>query len=258
MTSPSSALTLRESALDHERFGVRTAKLSIDEPTQAAAAVDAARERGLDMLIARCDTQRLACAQALEQAGFRLMDTLVYYTQRLATRRPPALPAGYGSRLAGSADAAAVEALARETFQGYLGHYHADPRLDRRACDEVYADWARRSCVDASVADAVVLIEHSHDGRPAELAAFATHARVDDSTWEGVLYGVGRSHQGRGLYAELIALGGALGAERGHSTMLVSTQVTNLSVQKAWCKQGFLPIRSSYTFHAWPARHDAT
>ncbi|MFN7611094.1 MAG: hypothetical protein ACK5QX_09205, partial [bacterium] len=251
MTALPHNVVLRESALDFERFRVRTAKLSIEVPAHALAAAEAARAQGLELLIARCDTQRLNCAQALEEAGFRLMDTLVYFTQRLSARREPALPEGYSWRVATPEDAAAVGALASETFQGYMGHYHADDRLDRRACDDVYADWARRSCLDPGVADCVVLLECRREGESAELAAFATHARVDSSTWEGVLYGVGKQHQGRGLYAELIALGGALGAERGHATMLVSTQVTNLSVQKAWCKQGFLPIRSSYTFHAW-------
>lgn len=258
MTATSSKPTLRESTLDFERFRVRTAKLTIEDPTDAAAAVEAAREQGFGLLIARCDTHRLACAQALENEGFRLMDTLVYYTQRLSTRRDAALAAGYRWRLAEPSDAGPVEALARETFQGYMGHYHADPHLDRQACDDVYADWARRSCIDPSVAASVVLIEQLRDGRQPELAAFATHARVDASTWEGVLYGVAKAHQGRGLYSELISLGGAVGAGHGHLTMLVSTQVTNLSVQKAWCKQGFLPIRSSYTFHAWPSRNDAT
>jgi hypothetical protein len=119
------------------------------------------------------------------------------------------------------------------------------------ACDDLYADWARRSCLDPAVAECVLLLEWRREGESAELAAFATHARVDSSTWEGILYGVGKQHQGRGLYSELIALGGRLGSERGHVTMLVSTQVTNISVQKAWCKQQFLPLRSSYTFHAW-------
>lgn len=255
---PSLLPSLKESSLDFERFRLRTAKLTIADPADAEASIGAAHEHGFDLLIARCETQRLDCVQALESAGFRLMDTLVYYSQRLSIRREPALSAGYRWRLAEPSDASAVAALARETFQGYSGHYHADPRLDRQACDDVYADWASRSCIDRSLAAPVVLIDQLRGGRQPVLVAFATHASIDDSTWEGVLYGVGKSHQGKGLYAELISLGGALGAERGHSTMLVSTQVTNLSVQKTWCKQGFLPIRSSYTFHAWPRRGNAT
>ena len=42
-------------------------------------------------------------------------------------------------------------------FSGYLGHYHADPRLDRAKCDEVYLSWAERSCVDPSVASKVLV-----------------------------------------------------------------------------------------------------
>lgn len=248
---------LRESPLDLERFGVRVAKVSIIASGQAEQACQQALSRGLQMLIARCDSRQLGLVQEMEEQGFRLMDTLVYYTQRLSARLPPNLPADYSWRLATPEDADTVEALSRQTFKGYLGHYHADRRLKREDCDNVYADWARRSCIDPAVAQAVVLVEHQKADGTAELAAFATHSRVDDQTWEGVLYGVAPGHQGRGLYAELIALGGALGVERGHVTMLVSTQITNLSVQKTWCKQGFLPIRSNYTFHAWLEK-DAT
>lgn len=242
---------LRESHLDALRFGIRVGKVELSDAAQPSAALAQARNLGLQLIIARCDTRSLKVAQALETTGFRLMDTLVYYSQRFDLRRKALLPSGYRWRLANRSDAFAVEALARESFNGYLGHYHADERLARDACDDVYADWAARSCVDQQVSDAVVLVERTSDDGTPSLAAFATHARVDDATWEGVLYGVSPAHQGRGLYGELIALGGEVGVERNHSRMLVSTQITNLSVQKSWCKQGFLPIRSSYTFHAW-------
>ena len=33
--------------------------------------------------------------------------------------------------------------------------------------------------------------------------------------------------------------------------MVLSTQVTNLAVQKVWSRLGFEPSRSYYTFHLW-------
>jgi hypothetical protein len=34
--------------------------------------------------------------------------------------------------------------------------------------------------------------------------------------------------------------------------MVVSTQITNLAVQKVWVRQGFELTGSYYTFHLWP------
>jgi hypothetical protein len=33
--------------------------------------------------------------------------------------------------------------------------------------------------------------------------------------------------------------------------MLISTQITNVAVQKVWTRLGFEPSRSYYTFHKW-------
>lgn len=33
--------------------------------------------------------------------------------------------------------------------------------------------------------------------------------------------------------------------------MVVSTQITNLAVQKVWVRLGFEPYRFYYTFHKW-------
>ena len=47
--------------------------------------------------------------------------------------------------------------MATEAFRGYYGHCHADQRLDRAKCDEVYRDWALRSCLSRDVADQVLV-----------------------------------------------------------------------------------------------------
>jgi len=38
---------------------------------------------------------------------------------------------------------------------------------------------------------------------------------------------------------------------RGRSRMLISTQITNVAVQKVWIRLGFEPSKSYYTFHKW-------
>jgi hypothetical protein len=40
-------------------------------------------------------------------------------------------------------------------------------------------------------------------------------------------------------------------AARGRTRMVVSTQITNLAVQKVWARLGFEPSSSYYTLHRW-------
>jgi GNAT superfamily N-acetyltransferase len=239
-------LDINLSPLDQQRFGVVTAKAALQDGDSATAVADWCHAQAVQLLVARCPTTAGALAQQLEQGGAFLCDTLLYYTRKTLQPQAPALPQGYGWRLATAADADAVERLARLTFRGYAGHYHADPRLADATCDLVYADWAANSCRSTAVADAVIVLE-SADG----LVAFATLKERGTPLFEGVLFGVHPQHQGRGLYQALMQLAQHWGSKHGFGAMTVSTQVVNLAVQKVWCRLGFEPSGSYYTFHQW-------
>jgi GNAT superfamily N-acetyltransferase len=239
-------MELSLSPLDHARFGVVTAKAALTAADDAAEAGDWCRAHGVQLLIARVPTSAAALAQQLERHGAELADTLLYYTRARLHTGEAALPDGYRWRLATAADADAVAALAALTFAGYAGHYHADARLDRASADLVYVDWAANSCRNGAVADAVLLIEHA--GQP---VAFATLKDRGAPLFEGVLFGVHPGHQGRGLYQALMLQAQHWGGDAGFGAMTVSTQVVNLAVQKVWCRLGFEPSSSYYTFHQW-------
>lgn len=232
------------SPLEEQRFGVRTVRVNAFERAELPALLAFCRANAVRMLIVRCASTDLASVQALEQAGGRLMDTLVYYGLELA-RKPPA-PLAARVRLARDEEVEPLVAIAQESFRGYHGHYHADARLAREACDATYTSWVQRSVLDRSVADAVYTCEL--DGR---LAAFATLRTNSPEEGEGVLFGVAPWAQGRGIYADLIAAGIEWCRARGLARMAVSTQVTNLAVQKVWVRHGFEPTGSYYTLHLW-------
>ena len=232
------------SPLEEERFGVRTVRVNALARADLPELLDFCRKSAVQMVIARCPSGDLECAQAFEAAGGRLMDTLVYYGLELARKPRAPLPAHV--RLASEREVEPLVAIAAESFRGYQGHYHADARLARDACDAAYTDWVKRSVLDAKVADAVYACDV--DGR---LAAFATMRANSREEGEGVLFGVAPWAQGRGIYADLIRAGIEWCRAREHVRMVVSTQVTNLAVQKVWVRQGFEPSSSYYTFHLW-------
>lgn len=234
------------SELDEIRFGTKTAKITIEAKDNIENIIEWCELEEVQMLIARCSSDDMNLVQSMERLGFFLTDTLIYYRNKKILSNINAVPNGYSWRLANATDASTVEILAGETFTGYSGHYHSDPNINKFDADLVYSSWAGNSCRDKAVADGVLLIENGK-----EIAAFATLKRIESYMFEGVLFGVSPAHQGKGLYSSLMQLAQNWAKELDFRQMIVSTQLTNLAVQKVWCRQGFEPFKSCYTLHKW-------
>ena len=233
------------SQIDTERFGMVTAREPLFVADRVAEVLRFCREKAVRLLVARCAVEDLAAAQAMEAAGGRLMDVLVYWTRDLA-RPLPAEPAKAPVRTLRGDDVEAVRRVASRAFRGYIGHYHADPRLDRARCDEVYASWAERSCLDPAVATRVLVAEHE-----GAVGGFLTLLARGPAEQEIVLNGVDPELQRHGIYRSLVLSAIAHARSDGAERLTVSTQLSNIGVQKTWARLGFEPLRSYCTFHAW-------
>jgi GNAT superfamily N-acetyltransferase len=231
------------SALDSKRFGIRVFRGRVDSVAAVAELMQFSRSADLDLLIVRCPVEAVATAQALERAGGVLTDTLVYYRGPTSRFAPSPGPAS-GVRLCQEADRAALEAIARASFTGFFGHYHADPRLDQAAATEGYVQWASSALADAL---SVVLVSET-EGR---LSGFLTAKKLDAKTWEILLNGVAPEFQRRGIYAALFREIGCRARAQGASEVLVSTQLANLAPQKVWTRAGLELDHALYTFHWW-------
>lgn len=234
------------SKIDQDRFGRVIAKVKLDSGDSVEDMLATARDARVDLLIVRLPTTELYLAQQLERSGGVLSDTLVYYQKKKIERYVVNLPVGYRSCSVEDRDVEAVGKVAAQSFKGYFGHYHADSRLERESCDAVYSSWAQDSCRRGGVADEVLLIKFNES-----IAAFATVKKLGQSAFEGVLFGVAPAHQGKGLYMFLMQLSQNWGLDNGCGRFLVSTQITNVVVQKNWCRVGLEPLNSFYTFHLW-------
>lgn len=235
------------SALDLDRFGVVTARAPLVAAADVEHALAFCRSNRVRLLIARCRTEDLRAAQDLEASGARLMDTLVYFARAVDPREPEPEPApAVPVRLHRHGEAEEIQRIAADAFRGYTGHYHADPRLDPAACDAVYASWALRSCLDRAVADRVLVAEL--EGR---VVGFLTLKARAGGEHEIVLNGVSPGAQRHGVYRSLVL--GAIAQVRADAAtrVVVSTQVTNIAVQRTWTRLGFEPSHSFYTFHLW-------
>jgi GNAT superfamily N-acetyltransferase len=234
------------SALDYQRFGVRTAQVRDLSEDERMTLANFCHENAVQLSIVRVNVNKLLLIQKLEEEGYRLMDTLVYYALKFDKKGIPRDSNSHEIRPVRPDELAEVSAIAQESFKGYYGHYHADPRLPKEKCDEVYIDWASNSVRSREVADEVlVVVGEGH------LNGFATLRMNNPQEGEGVLFGVAPHAQGQGIYQTMMIGGMNWVQAQGASQMLVSTQINNLAVQKVWARLGFEMHKAYYTLHKW-------
>lgn len=235
------------SELDSQRFGMVTAKTNLESLDDLKATESFVIENKVELTIARIPATNIAVVHAAMRAGFILMDTLAYYSYDLLNDHHIDNQESPGVRVATESDAIKIKELSNRAFHAYDAHYHVDSRLDKRICDEVYADWAYRSCLSKSVADVVLL--HEIDG---QIVGFATVKLSPlNQLAEGPLFAVDIPFRGQGVFKNLLrnALLWAKGKEC--SSFVYATQITNIAVSRTLCRVGFTPLRYVYTFHRW-------
>lgn len=247
MNDCASRPVLSESRLDSTRFGLRVFRgNAIDIDGGQLFHEIAVNE--VDVAIVRVPAGSGGPLQRFARYGMHPIhaDTLVYYQAPLSDREPRALRNhDLSFTEATDGDAVELEALVARTFEGYVSHYHANPRLDPQLILSGYAEWAR-GYITGDGEGRITWVAR----RDGMIVAFAC-CRHDDKgqECEGVLYGVHPDHSGGGIYGDLIRHTQAEYRARGYSTMAVSTQIWNLAVQKVWGREGFVLDRAYDTFH---------
>ena len=235
--------------LETARFGVPFAALVVPvaDPERLGTLLKAADESGTRAISARVESVSTNLVYLLEEAGFRLMDTLVTYSRALSGEyRQEPLPTGLRLSPGRESDADDVAAVAASAFKDYLGRYHADPRLDRRAADEAYIDWARRLVAGKS-SDAIILCGLAEE----RLIGFIAGSSASGGSSEIILNAVHKDFESHGFYSALLSRYLAEAAARGDGLVRISTQLRNSRVQGVWSRHGFRLTQGHYTFHRW-------
>jgi ribosomal protein S18 acetylase RimI-like enzyme len=241
---PVDAPGIRLSQIDSDRFGVIIARADGLDVEHLESAIDFCRSHQVQLLISRSRVEDVATTHALTAAGFLLMDSLVYYQRDLARSPVSSQPSG-PIELINPGDEDQVEAIARVCFRDYSGHYHADPRLDRGACIQTYASWARACCEEAN--GGFVLVA----GDPSRRVGFSSFRQGSDKVGELVLGAVLPAARGAGLYRNLTLAGMLRLQTSGAQKFITSTHLTNWSAQASWTAAGLHPYCAYHTFHRW-------
>ena len=233
------------SPLDTSRFGVRTARADALTAERLGSALEFCRSQNVELLIGRCKVEDGAAVHALEAAGFLVMDTLVYYQRNLA-RLPVPDPGEERIRPLRAGEEDQVEAMARECFRDYGGHYHADPRPDRLASAEVYASWARAACENPGPSGFVLVGDNG-----SRLVGFSTFRMSAPDEGELTLGAVSPTVRGQGIYRLLTQAGMYRLQSSGASRFITSTYLGNWGAQASWTAAGLSPFAAYHTFHRW-------
>ena len=239
-------MSIQISEWDTNHFGFKIAKLLyVKDQSHIQKGILESRLQGVKLLISRCPTNDFGWIHELERRGFQLMDTIIYYSIDLTDYQIP--EPKYQARQATDNDIPAVRWIARESFKGYNSHFHADPELDKKKCDEVYELWAVNSFYDKNLADYVQITEI--DG---QAAMFNTIKLKDnDKIGEIALSAAHPGMRGKGVYRDSIIHGIRWIKQHGCQKLEISTQITTTNVQRSWARLGFGIDRSFYTFHHW-------
>ena len=237
------------SQIDCDRFGLVVAK-SVPEPTSITDIDDLlvqAKGLSVSLLIFRISASAMGVVQYALSHRATLTDTLVIFDAPLAKTELRAARGNVVMRDAKSGDTTSVERLAASAFRDYPGHYHLDPRLQKDSAAAVYTSWARRSIEVPGVADKV-LVAIVDD---AVVGFLSLKQHQSGNAVEMVLSAVDARFEGRGIYLGLLSQSIEWARAIGAGRVFTSTQVSNIAVQRSWCRLGLSPREYKYTFHLW-------
>ena len=231
---------IKVSEWDTNHFGFKVAKMG--EVKELQPALKEYADLGVKLLIHRCSAEDFHHIHQLEKYGFELMDGLVYYRLRVGD-------APWTSHLIHpclESEAEEVAEIAKEVYVNWLGHFHQDPRLDRAKCDDLYIKWARNACLDKKVAE--IMFVAKVDGR---IVGFDSHEIINGDTAFGVISGVSKEFQGKGIRTALLFAGMNWCKSQGLEYMEADVHINHYIMHRVYSDHLFKIYKSEYTFHKW-------
>lgn len=230
---------------DRLAFGFPVARAYLNSLPDLRATLDFSHSHGVKLLVARVPTDEISLVQGLLSDDFLLTETQIYLTINLK-KLGPASPIPVREAL--PEELPYLRELTARTFSGSHSHYHADPRLERGACDQLYADWVERTFCDVGPRTKIGVVEDR-----SRIVGFGIVRQVTEKKWEAVL---GGAVPDTGLnpafvYRAIVLAGLGFARANGGIRCETATQIANRMVLTTLARLGWEPGRSFYTFHKW-------
>jgi acyl dehydratase len=236
---------LRQSEEESRRFGLRVfrGRPSGLEIKELGAEL---WENQVDVAFLRLPSDRMDEFPLLDQLPFPWLvaDTLVYYRCALEEVEPKPLRNLDLEFIPCTREHQDIlDELVAEIFSAYRNHYTSNPFLPTTGLLTGYQEWVSSFLETPERLVWLALLED-------QPVAFATCSfDHQDSSCEGVLFGVRPNASGRGVYGDLIRYSQAHFKKHGFREMRVSTQVQNFAVQRVWSRESYSLRESLNTIH---------
>jgi dTDP-4-amino-4,6-dideoxy-D-galactose acyltransferase len=216
------------------------------------AVVEAATAAGLRHLSARLDARELTTVQALEMAGFQVVDGLLRFALAVGDGAPPT---GRSDALrlrdAVPEDVPALRALALGAFR--YDRFHNDPALAPGVADRLHAAWVENAVRGRTAAGVIVATAADQTVGFFVLALdHEAQKHLGFPVGTLVLIGVDQAWRRRGVALALSHAGTAWLAARGARRVEVGTQLANLAAANLYAKAGFRLVQTSISLR-WVA-----
>lgn len=250
--TPRAVAALQTAPWDSEKIGVPAARLFVTVPPDApgtaapllARVLAEADGAGIKYLVTRIDAGDVAVIQAMEQAGFIVVDAILSQYLRPAAAPPPA-QTDMRVRPAEPDDAEVLAGIADACFT--MSRFHGDPWIGVDKARSVYRDWARniaRGLNDVNVVavldGAVVGFLSCKDVPPARSAYGIGYGRIE-------LVAVTPAARGRGGVGAMTRRLIDEAPARSWDLLGIGTQIANVQAMRAYQHAGFVPGDSIFT-----------
>jgi len=231
------------SSVESNRFGLNVYRGLVNEIDHEEI-LDAVIKNNIDVLIFRVPYEKQESLHNLEKTGLKYLiaDTLVSYYCDLKKYEPAELRnKDLEYIICSSGHFEILDKLISDSFEGYKNHYLSNPFLSFDL-SEAYKEWAHTYVTDGN-GKCTWLVKRNN-----QFIAFTSCAFHDDEC-EIVLGGTPISTSGHGITTDNISFAQRYFKNAGYSTMKISTQVNNYTVQRAWIKVGFVMKQAYLTVH---------
>lgn len=189
------------------------------------------------MIEARVQVAEVATVGALQDRGFRLIDTNV---QLVRAADAGGVPGGERCRMATAADEAAVRSVAATSFS--YTRFHLDPAIPDSAANLVKEEWVG-NFFRGKRGKWMVLAEDA-DG----VTGFLQLLHIPEGDVVIDLIAVSERGRNKGVARSMIAYAASRCLERP-ATLLVGTQIANIASLALYDSLGFRISQASYVLH---------
>ena len=239
------------SELDTNRFGFRVAKINTFNENLENEIIDL-KNLGVKLIISRVKCNDINLINKLEDLNFRIKDTQLTFLHDMKNMEEYFSEINNKNdiviELATVDDVEAVGKIASQSFQGY-GHYAANKGLNKKKINEIYVDWAQKSCIDKKVADYMFVAKIKN-----RIGGFLSLKIVNDDEF---IYGVqhlgavDKEFRNMDIFRLLIKKCLIIGKEKNHNWQQTYLLSTNIPVIRSYLKIGFKISDSNHTMHCW-------